>query len=155
MTFQIHALPYARFAPFFAMSPQKLAEIGAHIETVTRTPDKPCRVSLEDASPGERALLVNHTHLAANSPYAARHAIWVREGARTAQLAPGEVPQMLAHRALSVRGFDRRNMMIEADLVQGDILAEALNRQFSVSAVETVHIHCAGPGCFVAEARRA
>ena len=59
--------------------------------TVSESPGTPCRVTLADAEVGETVILINHTHLKADTPYRASHAIFVREGQPQAHLARGEV----------------------------------------------------------------
>ena len=155
MLFQIHALPYAPFAPFFGMDAAALLTRDARAVTADCTPGYPCRVSLRDATPGERLVLVNHTHLDAASPYAARHAIYVREDAEQARPAPGAVPGMLRSRTLSLRAFDGGAMMREARVVDGTVLDAALQRMLEDGEVAEVHIHFAAPGCYAARVTRA
>lgn len=154
MTFQIHALPHAPFAPLFALSDAALRDMRAVRVTADASPGFPCRVSLQDAQVGDALILINHAHLAVGSPYDASHAIYVREGAVQAQIAPGEVPQSLATRKLSLRGFDAQHMMLMADVVDGSDVAQALRRFFDNAEVAVVHIHNAKQGCFAATATR-
>ncbi len=85
MTFRLIALPYAPFAPLFALDPAVLAHHRA--ERHVAAGGEPCRVSLAEAVPGEALVLVNHCHQPADTPYHGRHAIWVREGAVEARPA--------------------------------------------------------------------
>jgi len=114
----------------------------------------PCRVSLEDAAPGERLILAHHVHLdVAASPYRQGGPIFVREAAVQAAPTP-RVPDMLALRLLSVRAFDAEAMMIDAEALEGRELAGWLDEAFQDEAVARVQIHTARRGCFLAEARR-
>ena len=115
MSFRISALPTARFKPLFALSDEELAARGAKRLIVDKCPGFPCRVSLMDAQVGEVVLLTNYEHQTASSPYRAAHAIFVRENAHEARPQVDEVPQALRSRLLSVRGFDGKGMMIDAD----------------------------------------
>ena len=155
MTFQIHALPLAPFAPLFDLDDSALKAKGARRVTATATPGFPCRVSLEDAEVGEELILLNHRHLPGNSPYTASHAIYVRKDAQVATPLPGEVPEVLANRLLSLRAFDEDDMMQSADVVEGDRLAARLDHLFADPQIREVHIHNAAPGCFAARATRA
>lgn len=155
MNFQIHALPEADFADVFALSDQELAEAGATRMTVRESPGTPCRVSLSDAEIGETVILLNYEHQPGHSPYRARHAIYVREGASQANPAIGEVPDMIASRLISLRGFDAAHMMIEAEAVEGRDVADALATAFENDAVSYIHLHFAKPGCFAARVTRA
>lgn len=155
MTFQIHALDPARFAPLFEMDAATLAAHRATRMVVDEYPGFPCRVTLEDAPLGSEVILTNYTHLGGASPYRAAHAIYVRGDAPIATPAPGEVPQVLRRRLCSLRGFDARDMMCHADVVEGADLAAALRTVFALPEVAYVHIHNAKQGCFAARATRA
>lgn len=156
MTYAIRPLPLAPFQPLFALSDDDLQTRGAR-RMVAETPNSaPCRVSLEDAAPGERLILVNHAHLEAErSPYRATGPIFVREQATEAPPAMAIVPDMLARRLLSVRIYDADWMMIDADVVEGADLDDRLRLWFDEPATSAVHIHTARRGCFLAEAIRA
>lgn len=155
MSFRIHALPYAPFAPFFEMSDAELAESGARRMVVDATPGFPCRVSLADAEPGETVILLNFEHQPARSPYRASHAIFVRENAEQAFPDVGAVPEVLARRLVSIRAFDDRHYMVQADVVDGSDLANAITGMLRDPKVEYVHLHNARAGCFAASATRA
>ena len=60
--FRIHALPAARFAPLFALSDDELAARDIRRVVADQAASFPCRVSLLDAEPGERLLLLPHEH---------------------------------------------------------------------------------------------
>src|SRR6516162_6903499 len=57
MPFRYRGLPLAPFAPLFALSDAGLAEKGFKRMVVDEKPGFPCRITLEDAEPGERVLL--------------------------------------------------------------------------------------------------
>jgi Protein of unknown function (DUF1203) len=155
MNFQIKALPIAPFAPLFAMSDDELRRHGAVRRVVDSRPGFPCRVSLEDAEIGERVLLLNFEHQPADSPYRSRHAIFVREDAAEAHPAVGEVPELFRRRLLSVRAFDANGMMVEADVVDGQLLEFAITKMLANRAVAYLHLHNAKPGCYAARVDRA
>src|SRR6476660_4658418 len=62
MTYRIDSLPLAPFRPLFEMSDGDLATVGARRMRAHSPGSAPCRVSLADAEPGERLILVNHRH---------------------------------------------------------------------------------------------
>jgi hypothetical protein len=64
------------------------------------------------------------------------------------------VPETLAKRPLSLRLYDRRNMMIDGRVIDGAELADHLTRAFDNPALDHVHIHFAPRGCYLARARR-
>lgn len=154
MTFRITALDPAPFAPLFELDDAALAARGARRVIADASSCFPCRVSLADAAIGETLILVNHQHLAGATPYAASHAIFIRQGAEQAQPAPGEVPLVLSRRLLSVRGYDEQSLMVDADVLEGVGLADHLEAVFARPEVSFVHIHNARPGCFAAAAVR-
>ncbi|MBX9615891.1 MAG: DUF1203 domain-containing protein [Caulobacteraceae bacterium] len=155
MTWTIEALPLAPFTPTFALSDAELARIGARRWVADAPGRAPCRVSLRDADAGERLVLVNHAHLTApSSPYRASGPIFVREAAEEYAPVPGQVPETLAKRPLSLRLYDRRNMMIDGRVIDGAELATRLTEAFEIEAVDQVHIHFAPRGCYLARARR-
>jgi hypothetical protein len=156
MSFRIHGLALSLFRPLFDLDGDALMAIGAR-RMIAGTPHAaPCRVSLADAEPGERLILLNHRHLdAPDSPYRSEGPIFVREAALEAQPAVGEVPDMLGRRLLSVRAYDADWMMTDADVVEGRDLAGRLESWFADPVVSRIHLHTARRGCFMAAAERA
>ncbi|MVO18242.1 DUF1203 domain-containing protein [Parasedimentitalea huanghaiensis] len=155
MSFQIHSLPAKDFADFFTLSDAELADRNACRQIVQSKPGTPCRVSMADAEVGETVILLNYEHQPEHSPYKATHAIFVREGAPQANLAVGVVPEVLRSRVISLRLFDNNHMMIDADVLQGDCLADAITTAFENDQVSYAHLHNAKPGCFAASVTRA
>lgn len=154
MDFRIVALPAAAFAPLFGLPEQVLAAKGVRRVVADRQPGFPCRVSLRDAEPGERLLLLNYEHLSLPGPYRSRHAIYVRERAVEYLPAVNEIPAVLARRLLSVRAFDAAGMMLEAEVSEGADVAPLIGRYLDDARVSLVHIHNARPGCYAAQAVR-
>lgn len=154
MSFQIQALSPQPFNALFALSDAELAAQNMHRMTVEAFPGAPCRVSLEDAQPGETVLLLNYAHQDAETPYKASHAIYVRETATQATLPEDHVPEVLRIRLISMRLFDGDDMMIDADVVEGDVLEDALRKAFAKPDVAYAHLHFAKRGCFAAAVTR-
>lgn len=154
MDFQISALDVDQFRHLFDMKTEDLAERAVLRSVADSKPGYPCRVSLEDAVVGESVLLMNYEHQAASTPFRSSHAIYVREDACHARPAVNEVPAMLKTRLLSVRAFDAVGMMIAADVVAGDELEQLLERMLADSSAESIHIHNAKLGCYLAMAER-
>lgn len=156
MTFRIHALPLAPFQPLFTLDDPALEAIGARRVIADAPHSAPCRVSLEDAEPGGRLILLNHRHLdAASSPYRSEGPIFVREAATEADLGAGVVPEMLSRRLLSARVYDAEGMMTDADIVEGRDLPGRLDGWFRHQESVIIHLHTARRGCFMAAAGRA
>lgn len=155
MAFQITALPIDAFAPLFALDDAGLRAIGAKRYVADRRPGFPCRVSLEDAAPGERVLLVPFTHQPAESPYRASGPVFVRESARQARPGRDEISELLRSRLLSVRAYDAGSLMVGADAVDGRELESVIERFFDRSDVQYLHLHFARPGCYACRVDRA
>ena len=153
--FQIKSLQAAEFAPLFELDEQKLAQIGAIKMVVDRKLAFPCRVSLEDSEPGDEVMLLPYRHHKTNSPYQSGGPIFVKKNAATAKLAINEIPRLLNHRFLSIRGYDRQGMMKTSLVIEGQSLGEVLNEMFSNHEIDYVHIHNAKPGCYMCEVVRA
>lgn len=154
MSFQVHALPAEPFKPLFSMSDRALAEVRATRMAVDANPGYPCRVSLADAEVGETVILVNFEHQAGDTPYRSAHAIFVREHAEQAFPRPGQVPEALRTRLISVRAFDENHFMIDADVVDGEHLSEFIPGMFADPCVSYLHLHHARQGCYAARVTR-
>jgi hypothetical protein len=154
MTFQIRPLALAPFEPLFALSDAELAATGAVSRIADASPGFPCRVSLQDAEPGERVLLLNFEHQDADTPFRACHAIYVRVDAIEAHPEPGEVPEVLRRRVLSVRAFDAAGWLRDADLADGTAVESVIERLLADPEVAYLHLHYAKPGCYAARVER-
>jgi hypothetical protein len=155
MSFRISGLKFGQFAELVGLTDEQLAARHARRVVADRYPGFPCRVSLVDAQPGERVLLVNYEHLAVPGPYRSRYAIYVRENAVDAELAIDEIPPVLRSRLLSLRAFSADGVLLEADVAEGAALAPAIGRLLAPPAVAYLHVHNARPGCFAARVDRA
>jgi len=153
--FLIQALPMQKFRPLFDMSEAALALRNARWITVDSDPGYPCRVSLTDARVGEKVLGLSFCHHDVDSPYRASGPIFIIENSVMAKPAIGEIPVLLRHRSLSVRGYDKDHMMIEAQVTHGAELELILQQLFRNSRVDYIHIHNADPGCFMCSISRA
>jgi len=155
MSFRISGLPASSFTSLYDLSDAELAARGVERLIAESKPGAPCRVSLEDAEPGERLLLLNYEHQSAATPYRSCHAIFVREGAVEARPEVGETPEALRIRPLSVRSFDLRGRMLDADLTDGHRLEPLIERLFAAPAAAYLHVHYARRGCYAARVDRA
>lgn len=154
-TFQLVAIDPAPFAPLFALSDAELRTHGAIRRVADERPGFPCRVSLQDAEIGEELLLLPYAHQTAASPYRASGPIYVRRGALQRTLGPGEVPDVVARRLISLRAYDADDLMIAATVCDGDRAAAAIDEFFARDAVAYVHLHNAKQGCYSCKAVRA
>jgi len=152
--FRAIGLPLSPFEPLFALGNEELAARGIARMTVDEKPGFPCRVTLEDAEPGERVLLLPYEHQPAHSPYRASGPIFVRETAREAFDAADVVPPVLRGRLLSFRGYDAADCIVEADVVSGDEAEAAIARFFARDDIRYIHVHNAKRGCFACKIER-
>jgi hypothetical protein len=155
MNFQIHALPSEPFAPLFALSDDALRAHAIRRVVADASGGFPCRVSLQDATEGERLLLLPYEHHSVDTPYRASGPIYVRENAIPAQPAANEIPLLLRRRMLSLRGYDAKGMMRSAEVVPGVEIEAAIARIFAIDRIVYLHAHYALPGCYACRVERA
>ena len=129
--------------------------VGVQRMIVDAKPGYPCRKSLVDAEIGEEVLLFTYEHHRADSPYRASGPVFVRTNAPTARLKKNEIPLMLRHRLLSLRGYDEQAMMIEACTAQGEQIEKHIHKIFANSNVQYIQVHNASPGCYNCQINRA
>jgi len=156
MSFRATGLSPSHFEPLIALSDAELATRGIQRMIADEKPGFPCRVTLEDAEPGERLLLLPFEHQPTHSPYRASGPIFVRERAvRPFDAAKDIVPPVLRGRQLSLRGYDANDCIVEADVVSGDTVEEAITRFFARADVRYIHVHNAKRGCYACRIDRA
>lgn len=153
--FRIVGLCAAQFEPLYSLSEKKLAEKSARRLRVDAKPGFPCRVSLADAEIDEHVILLPFTHHDVESPYRASGPIFVRENAKDADLAAGEIPDVVARRVMSVRAYDKNGMMVNAAVVSGQDLKSQIEELFANAKVSYLHLHNAGAGCYSCRVERA
>ncbi len=155
MSFRALGLPLSPFEPLFALDDAALAARGMRRVTADEKPGYPCRVSLQDAEPGERLILLPFEHQGAHSPYRASGPIFVREAAGAPFDDAGIVPPVLRGRLLSLRAYDAAGFMVDAEVVPGDEIEPVIVRLFACDEVSTIHVHNAKRGCYACRIERA
>lgn len=155
MSFRISGLPAAEFQSLFALSDQELAQRGAQRRIADVKPGFPCRVSLEDAEPGEKLILLNYMYQPTASPYRASGPIFVRETAAETFAQTNTVPEQLRVRLLSVRAYDVTDAIADATVVEGRELETSIARVFEKPDVAYIHVHFARYGCYACRIDRA
>lgn len=153
--FQIIPLASSLFKTYFKMSALELQRAGAYTFKSDEYPCYPCRVSLEDAKVGEIVLALEFEHHTVHGPFRSSGPIFVRSNASEAKFKKNEIPGMLSHRLLSVRGYNIKGIMIAAETTPGSDLENILSQQFQNENVEYIHIHNSSPGCFNCSVNRA
>jgi hypothetical protein len=129
--------------------PAPLTEDPGAVRIVADKPNSfPCRRCLHDAEPGEAMLLLSYEPFLGASPYAGPGPIYVHE--RDCKPFAGEgLPEQLTRRLLSVRAYDERHMLVDAEVTEGAELEAVADRLLGGEAAY-LHVHNARPGCFAA-----
>jgi hypothetical protein len=154
MGFKITGLPIEQVEHLLRLDPEPLRAAGV-VELVVDEPHMyPCRVTLQDAVPGEQVLLFTFEHQPADSPYRASGPIIVRREAARSHVAVDEVPDQQRRRLLSVRAYDVRDWIVDSDVVPGTELEAAIERLFANPSVAYLHLHNARHGCYAARVDR-
>ena len=152
--FRIVGLPLAQFEPLFSLNDNGLAQKGARRLIVDAKPGFPCRVSLQDAEIGERVILVPFVYHDVESPYRASGPIFVRETAKQIELAPDEIPEVVAGRVMSVRAYNDKGMMVNAAVTPGKELKSQVEKFLGDAKISYLHLHNAGAGCYSCRVER-
>jgi hypothetical protein len=151
MTYLIQGLDPAPFRPLFDLDDVALAGRLARRVTATGKPGFPCRVSLEDAEPGETILLTHHVSHEAETPFRSAYAIYVRESALAPASYVDEIPPALASRRLALRAFDSEAMLRDAILTEPGEADAGIRVLLARPEIAAIHAHNAAAGCFAAK----
>ena len=133
MVYRIEGLAREVFRGLLGLGDDALAERGALRVVADSKPGFPCRVTLEDAAPGERLILFHHVSHDVPTPFRSAYAIYVRESAGAPACFDSE--GMLRGALLALPG--------EADGKIRDL--------FERPEIATIHAHDAAAGCFAAK----
>lgn len=155
MDYVVTGLSAEPFRKLFGRPDHELARQGVIRLTAGGTGRFPCRVTLEDAAPGETLLLLNHESHSAPTPYRASYAIFVREGAAVTAQYRNALPPVFRDRPIALRVFDAAGMLTGADLARDEALEPAIRRTLDRPEAAYLHAHNAAHGCFAAAIHRA
>lgn len=128
----------------------RLRATATVVRVADESPGYPCRQCLRDAEVGEELVLVSYDPFETDSPYRSASPVFLHSDDCSARRDRSPVPDQLASRRLSIRTFDSAAMMIDARVVDGADLADALEELLAIPGAERAHVHNAGPGCFAA-----
>jgi hypothetical protein len=154
MSFRILGLDPTPFAPLFALADSDLAARDIRRVTADAPKSAPCRVTLEDAEPGEELLLLPFAHQTAHSPYKASGPIYIRKAAAEPFNAIDTLPPVFDGRLLAVRAYDAEGLMTAAEVADSDPRA-LFDSFFADPAVAYLHVHYARRGCYSCSVERA
>lgn len=148
MDFRITGLPIENFRSLLKMDDDALKRLGVTPMVADAPHAYPCRVTLEDALPGEQVLLLTHAHQPADGPYASSGPIFVRRSATATCVAQNHVPEQQRRRLLSVRAYDHRDWLVDGDVTPGTELESLIERLFARPEVSYLQLHSARYGCY-------
>jgi hypothetical protein len=154
MTYRIAGLAPEPFAALFALSEAELAERGARRVTADSPFGFPCRVSLQDAAPGDELVLVNHVSHDVAGPFRTTYGIYVRRDAVPSPAYVDEAPAYLDRRTLGLRAFDAEGMLRAALLAMPGEADARIRELLERSEIDSIHAHNAAYGCFLARIER-
>ncbi len=100
-------------------------------------------------------ILVPFRHHDVESPYRASGPVFVRETAKEVELTPGEIPDVVAGRVMSVRAYNDQGVMVNAAVTPGIELESQIEKFFGDTKVSYLHLHNAGAGCYSCRVERA
>jgi len=155
MDFRITGLPIDHVAHLLSLDDAALARAGVTRHIVDAPDAYPCRITLEDAAPGEEVLLLSYAHQPARTPYASAGPIFIRRSAVATRVLINEIPDQQRRRLLSVRAYDHRDGMVDAEVGQGTALESLIDRFLADPRVRYLHVHNARRGCYACRIDRA
>jgi hypothetical protein len=151
MSYRIEGLQREAYANLLDLSDEALAQRCARRLVADSRPGFPCRVTLEDAEPGETLILFNHVSHDVPTPFRSAFAVYVRETAAEPACYVDEPPPVFAGRALGLRGFDAEGMLRGALLALPGEADACIRALFERPEIATIHAHNAAAGCFAAK----
>jgi len=154
MPFRYTGLDAQQFRDLFTLNDTELQSRGIRRVVADSKPGFPCRISLEDAAPGESLLLLPFEHQPADSPYRASGPVFVRESAIQAYDST-QLPPVFAGRLLSVRAYDKAGMMVDADIIEGEKSEALFGQLLARDDVAYLQVHNAKRGCYAARVDQA
>ena len=151
MTYKIEGLDRQVYAELLGLDGDALARRRARRVTADTKPGFPCRVTLEDAEPGETLILFNHVSHDVPTPFRSAYAIYVRETAAEPACFVDKPAPVFTGRTLGLRGFDSEGMLRGALLALPGEADSKIRALFDRPEIETIHAHNAAAGCFAAK----
>jgi hypothetical protein len=155
MDYRITGLPVGQFADLQRATDDELRRRGVERRIVDEPNSAPCRISLQDAEIGEEVLLFTYRHQAVASPYAGCGPIFIRRSATQTFDAINVIPDQQRRRLLSVRAYDAKDYIVDAEVAPGTELESLIERFFADPRVAYLHVHNARRGCYACRVERA
>ncbi len=151
-TWYLGGIDHRPFLHLFEMSDSALAALGIQRRWAGANGGHPCRISLSDPAPGSE-LPCCPTSTCRCIRRTAPPARFVQRGVTRCVLPPGEVPQYVQRRMISMRAYDHAALMCGAQVCAGTEVAPS-DALFADPSVAFVQLHNAAHGCFSCQADR-
>lgn len=148
MSFKITGLDGNHFSQLYGLTDDKLKSQGVVRLSIDEYPSYPDRITLRDIPVGETALLLNHTFIDTDSPYKGSHAIFIWEGQLNPSVYLDIIPEVVERRIMSLRGYDKQDMLIEANIAQPGEARDQILTLLMNDRIEFILAHHARQGCF-------
>ncbi|MBL4784888.1 MAG: DUF1203 domain-containing protein [Cohaesibacteraceae bacterium] len=155
MDYKVTGLSAEPFVHLYGLSETELAAQGVTRMIATEPDSFPDRIEMRDGEIGESFLLLNHEYQTGDSPYRARHAIFVREGATDQFECLNAIPDVMHKRMIALRAFDINHLMVDAEIAQGDAIEIEVQRMLANADVAYIQAHNARRGCYSGRIERA
>jgi hypothetical protein len=154
MTYRISGLDPTGFDALRGADEALLAAHGAKRVVADSKPGFPCRITLDDAEPGESLILLHHVSHDVSTPYRSAYAIYVREAAERSAIFVDEIPPVFANRTMAFRAFDAAGMLRNATLAKPGEADATIRILFDAPEISYIDAHNAAHGCFAARVER-
>jgi hypothetical protein len=102
---------------------------------------------LKDGELGQEMFLLSYDPFLDTSVYSSPGPIFVHRDCEQYE-SNGSVPDQQQRRLLSVRTYDKNQMMVDFCVVKGAQLQEKAEGLLDKPEADFLHVHYAGPGCF-------
>ena len=126
---------------------QQLRANGGVEYVADQQPGFPCRHCLCDAEIGDEVILVSHDPFRGDSPYRSASPMFLHKFECTRPEFDA-IPASLALRQLSVRAFDKDEMMIDAAITDGVDLDVVIEKLLGDEASVRLDVHNSPRGCW-------
>jgi hypothetical protein len=118
-------------------------------------PGFPCRHCLRDAEIGDEMILFTHAPLPARGAYWSAGPVFVHAAGCPRYAEVDRLPELVLGRLLSIRAYDRRQRIVEGELVPGADAMPVITSLLARPEVDHLLVHFARLGCYAFRVDRA
>ncbi|MGB7738960.1 MAG: DUF1203 domain-containing protein [Steroidobacteraceae bacterium] len=154
MAYRISGIPWVDVGHYLGLDDAGLQAAGIERCTADAPYAYPCRLTLEDAAPGEELLLLTYWHQPAPAPYAAAGPVFIRRSATDCRVVSNSIPLQQQRRLLSVRAYGDTHRIVAAEVMPGTDLEAGIEAFFARADVAYLHVHNARYGCYACRVDR-